>query len=146
MFWKLLLHGIPFSSGVSPTFAVIIIQCKPPSAPTVLRPSAGDDSIRGENKTSPLDSVWGPREGSAREAGGGRGRDRKNEKKEGGDYRRLLSRIRLVIIVISTVRNARVSASVCVKREKRGEERKLKRGQRKEDGERERNAVRQRRD
>lgn len=88
--------------------------------------------------------LCGVREGSAREAGGGRGRDRKNEKKEGGDYRRLLSRIRLVIIVISTVRNARVSASVCVKREKRGEERKLKRGQRKEDGEREREA-RQRR-
>lgn len=90
--------------------------------------------------------LCGVREGSAREADGGRGRDRKNEKKEGGDYRRLLSRIRLVIIVISTVRNARVSASVCVKREKRGEERKLKRGQRKEDGERERSAARQRRD
>lgn len=49
------------------------------------------------------------------------GRGRK-EKKEGGDYRRLLSRIRLVIIVISTVRNARVRASVCMKHEKRNRE------------------------
>lgn len=68
--------------------------------------------------------------GEAGEAGGGRGRDRKNEK-EGGDYRRLLSRIRLVIIVISTVRNARVSASVCVKRQKRGKERSWKEDKRK---------------
>lgn len=71
-------------------------------------------------------------EGSARETvENERGIGRKKKKKEGGDYRRLLSRIRLVIIVISSVRNARVRASVCVKHEKRerggeGEKRKRK--------------------
>jgi len=84
MFCKLLLHGIQFSSGVSPTFAVIIIRCKPPSVPTVLRPPAEDDLIRGENKTSPVDSVWGPRgigegDGVVDEAGIGRTRRRKEE-------------------------------------------------------------------
>lgn len=111
-------YCIQFSSGVSPTFAVIITRCKPSSVSTVVRPPAGDDSIWGESKTSPVDSVWG----SVRDASSG-GRDKKNKKKKGGDYRRLLSRIRLVIIVISTVRNARVSASVCVKHEKRSEKR-----------------------
>lgn len=50
----------------------------------------------------------------------------RKEKKEGGDYRRLLSRIRLVIIVISTVRNARARKRMRETREEkqRGGERK----------------------
>lgn len=85
MFWKLLLHGIQFSSGVSPTFAVIIIQCKPPSVPrlfSVHRPEMTRYEAR--IKQAPW-ILCGVREGSAGEAGGGRGRDRMNEKKEGGE-------------------------------------------------------------
>lgn len=78
-----------------------------------------DDSIRGENKTSPVNSVCGV---ERREGWWSR-----KEKKEGGDYRRLLSRIRLVIIVISTVRNAREYARAHRMRETR-EERRGKRG------------------
>lgn len=64
------LHGDSILSGVSPTFAVIITGDGPLGKPPSVPFAPEDDSVyeRGENKTSPVNSVWAPRGGR-----GGRG-------------------------------------------------------------------------